>query len=164
MHETPEDLKSLQDLLDATYAKAGEHTLSIHTPNWRLSAEQVVEKLTGMCVLVLATVDSDGRPFVSPVDSFFYRGRFIFGSSPTSLRARHIRNRRDVSASHVRGEELAVTVHGRAEDLKKETDWALGYKQVIADNYGEAGVDEFWMNAPYWVIEPRKMFALAPVT
>ena len=90
MQETPDDLAALQRLLDASYAAAGEHLLRIHTPERRLGAEQVSERLQGMVLLALATSTSDGRPIVGPVDSIFFRGAFVFGSSPDSLRFRHI--------------------------------------------------------------------------
>lgn len=53
MHETPEDLAALQALIDRSYAGAGRHLLRIHTPERRLNAEQVCERLTGMCLLAL---------------------------------------------------------------------------------------------------------------
>ena len=114
MHETPADLAALQALLDRSFAGAGPHLLSILTPQRRLTAEQVAGRLQGMCLLALATVTADGRPIVGPVDGIFLRGSFYFGSSPDSLRFRHIRVRPAVSATHLPGEELAVTVHGRA--------------------------------------------------
>lgn len=114
MRETAADLASLQRLLDRSYAAAGPHLRSIHTPERRLSAEQVAGRLTGMRLLALATVTADGRPIVGPVDGIFLRGAFHFGSAPDSVRFRHIRARPQVSATHLPGEELAVTVHGRA--------------------------------------------------
>jgi hypothetical protein len=117
MHETPEDLATLQELLDRSYDAAGTHLRRIITPERRLTAEQVSERLTGMCLLALATSTSDGRPIVGPVDGIFFRGAFHFGSAPDSVRFRHIRARSHVSATHLPGEELAVTVHGRAVEV-----------------------------------------------
>lgn len=163
MHETPEDIAELKAVLDRSYASAGPHLLSIHTDNWRLSAEQVIEKLQGMCILNLATVNSLGEPLVSPVDGMFYRGRFWCGSSPDSMRARHIRRRPQVSLTHSVGEELAVTVHGTALEVDKTTERALGFRDYAISIYGEEAIDGFWEgNAVYWEIEPRRMFALAP--
>src|SRR4051794_26061781 len=85
MHESAVDLAALQELLDRSYAGAGTHLLRIHTPERRLRAEQVAERLTGMCLLALATVTSDGRPLVGPVDGIFFRGAFHFGSAPDSM-------------------------------------------------------------------------------
>src|ERR687883_66967 len=117
MHESRADLDALRELLDRSYAAAGAHLLRIHTPERRLNAEQVVERLTGMCLLALATVTSDWRPIVGPVDGIFFRGAFHFGSSRDSLRFRHIRARPQVSATHLPAEEFAVTVHGRAAEV-----------------------------------------------
>src|SRR3979490_222899 len=114
MHETADDLRALQELIDRSYAAARRHLLRIHTPERRLAATEVAERLTGMCLLALATVTADGRPMVGPVDGIFYRGALHFGSAPDSMRFRHIRARPQVSATHLPGEHLAVTVHGRA--------------------------------------------------
>ena len=91
MHETPADLARLQSLLDRSYEAAGAHLREVITPERRLDAVQLVERLEGMRLLVLATVTSDGRPVNGPVDGFFYRGDWYFGSSDTSLRFRHLR-------------------------------------------------------------------------
>jgi hypothetical protein len=163
MKETPEDIVALQALLDRSYEGAGEHLLSIHTPNWRVSAERLVELLQGMCVLDLATITAKGEPRIGPVDGFFYRGRWYFGSSPTSMRARHLAKRPQVSAAHTRGEELSVIVHGNAVPMDKTSENALGYRALSEELYGKEAVAEFWEGgAPYWLIEPQKMFALAP--
>ena len=61
MHETPEDLAALQDLIDRSYDSAGQHLLRIHDPKRRLNAEQVAERLTGMVLLVVATVTADAN-------------------------------------------------------------------------------------------------------
>ena len=160
MHETPDDLARLQALLDASYAAAGEHLLSIHTPERRLAAAQVAERLTGMRLLVLATSTADGRPVVGPVDSIFFRGAFVFGSSPDSLRFRHIRARPAVSATHLPGEELAVTVHGRAVAV----DVAAGpvreaLLEVYVPRYGESWASFLDSGPVYARIEARRMYA-----
>src|SRR5262249_54730461 len=68
MHETADDLRALQALLDRSFDAGGEHLRRILTPERRLDAEQLVDRLTGMTLLSLATVSRDGRPFVGPVD------------------------------------------------------------------------------------------------
>src|SRR2546429_6783925 len=135
MHERADDLRALQDLLDRSYAAAGRHLLRIHTPERRLSATEVAERLTGMRLLALATVTADCRPVVGPVDGVFYRGAFHFGSSPESFRFRHIRARPQVSATHLPGEELAVTVHGRAVPIDVADDRNAGFRQALLEIY-----------------------------
>ena len=135
MHETPDDLVALQELLDRSYEAAGAHLHRIITPQRRLSAEQVAERLTGMCLLALATATADGRPVVGPVDGIFFRGAFHFGSAPDSVRFRHIGARPHVSATHLPGEELAVTVHGRAVAVDVRADSGAGFRQALLDIY-----------------------------
>jgi uncharacterized pyridoxamine 5'-phosphate oxidase family protein len=163
VHETADDLIALQALLDRSYAAAGEHLLRIHSPERRLRAEQVVDRLDGMCLLALATITADGRPIVGPVDGIFYRGAFHFGSAPDSVRFRHIRARPSVSATHLPGEELAVTVHGRATGVDVRDDDAAGFRQTLLDiyvpRYGPQWEEEFLDSGPtYARIEAARMF------
>src|SRR3954449_9952250 len=160
MHETADDVQALQALLDRSYAHAGSHTLRIHTPQRRLSAGQVVERLTGMCLLALATVTADGRPLVGPVDGIFYRGAFHFGSAPDSVRFKHIRARPQVSATHLPGEELAVTVHGTAIPVDISSG---GFRETLlaiyVPRYGENWADEFLDTGPVYArIDADRMF------
>lgn len=114
MHETPEELERLQRLLDESAAAAGPHMSSIITDERRLSAEQVCERMQGMCLLVLATVTADGRPIAGPVDGYLLHGSLYFSSGRDSVRMRHLAVRPAVTATHLPSEALAVTVHGRA--------------------------------------------------
>jgi len=161
MHETPEDLSALQDLIDRSYAGAGAHLLRIHTPERRLTAEQVAERLTGMCLLALATVSSDGRPIVGPVDGIFYRGAFHFGSAPDSVRFRHIRTRPQVSATHLPGEELAVTVHGRATEVPVEGELRKTILDIYRPRYPEYESEILDSGSVYARIDAERMFTFA---
>jgi nitroimidazol reductase NimA-like FMN-containing flavoprotein (pyridoxamine 5'-phosphate oxidase superfamily) len=162
MNERPEDIEAMQALLDRSYQSAGTHLLRILTPERRLGAEQVAERLTGVRLLALATVTADGRPIVGPVDGIFFRGMFHFGSAPDSVRFRHVRKRPQVSATHLQGEELAVTVHGRAVpvDVGGEEDAEL--RQTLLDvytpRYGEEWERFLDSGVLYARIEPERMF------
>jgi nitroimidazol reductase NimA-like FMN-containing flavoprotein (pyridoxamine 5'-phosphate oxidase superfamily) len=165
MHETPQDIARLQELLDRSYETAGTHLLSIHTEERRLAAEQVAARLTGMRLLALATVTADARPIVGPVDGIFYRGAFYFGSSPDSVRVRHIRVRPQVSATHLPGEELAVTVHGRAVTVDVQGEEGSGLRRTLLEiyvpRYG-AEWEQFLDSGPvYFRIDAERMFTFA---
>jgi hypothetical protein len=165
VHESPADIKALQELLDRSYAAAGAHLLRIHTPERRLSAEKVIECLTGMCLLTLATVTADCRPIVGPVDGIFYRGAFHFGSSPDSVRFRHIQTRPHVSATHSPGEELAITVHGRAIAVDIQADDGVGFRRTLLEVYvPRYGPDweKFLDSGPVYArIDADRMFTFA---
>jgi hypothetical protein len=169
MHESPSDITAVQELLDRSYAAAGSHLLSIHTPERRLSAQHVVERLIGMRLLALATVTADGRPIVGPVDGILYRGAFHFGSAPNSTRFRHIRARPHVSATHLPGEELAVTVHGRAVPIDVGDESSAGFRKTLLDvyvpRYGPQWEDFLDSGPVYARIDAERMFAFsAPLT
>jgi nitroimidazol reductase NimA-like FMN-containing flavoprotein (pyridoxamine 5'-phosphate oxidase superfamily) len=135
MQETAEDLSALQDLLDRSYAAAGAHLRNIITAERRLTAREVAERLTGMRLLALATVTADCRPLAGPVDGIFFRGAFYFGSSPASVRFRHLARRPQVSATHLPGEELAVTVHGRAALVDHRSDDHAEFRSTLLSVY-----------------------------
>ena len=160
MHETPDDLAAVQDLLDRSYDQAGPHLRRIITPERRLTANQVSQRLMGMRLLALATVTSDGRPIVGPVDGIFFRGAFHFGSSPDSVRFRHIRARPHVSATHLPGEELAVTVHGRAVPVDIRDDpFREALLEVYVPRYGPAWEHDFLDSGPLYArIDADRMF------
>ena len=135
MYERPEDLVELQRIIDASFASAGAHLRDVATPDRRVDASALGSRLTGMRLLVLATSTRDGRPINGPVDGIFYRGRFHVGSSPDSLRFRHLRERPAVSATHLPGESFAVTVHGDAELLDIHAPEHAELKRTVLDIY-----------------------------
>ena len=99
MYETDDDLRALQELLDASYARSGEHLRSIWGEDSRLDARGLCSELVGVQVLDLGTVTARGEPRVSPVDGLFFRGHLWFGSADNSARFRNIRAKRVRSAA-----------------------------------------------------------------
>ncbi|MBL8775056.1 MAG: pyridoxamine 5'-phosphate oxidase family protein [Acidimicrobiales bacterium] len=162
MHERPDDLVALQQVIDDSYASAGEHLREIHAPERRLDAEGLASSLEGMCLLTLATTTRDGRPITGPVDGVFYRGAFHFGSSPASVRFRHLDARPAVSATHLPGEHFAVSVHGVAQRIDVDADEHAELRQTLLDiylpRYGDSWL-EVLDGAAYARIDPRRLFA-----
>lgn len=162
MHETEADLEALQRLLDESDARGGPHLRSIFTEERRIPADELCELLTGVQVLNVATVSASGEPLVAPVDGLFYRGEWYFGSSPDSVRMRHIAARPQVSAAHTRGEELAVIVHGRAERFDytdADHSWFYDFlREVYVPLYGDDWSEWAEDAATYARIDARKMF------
>ena len=163
MLETPEELDRLQTLLDTSMANAGPHLRDIISEERRLEARQLTERLQGMCLLVLATATADGRPLAGPVDGYFLHGTFWFSSGTESVRMRHLAVRPAVSASYLPGEELAVTVHGRAECLALADPACGELRQAMLDEYlpKQGPSFEEWLDTVDAVaarIEPEKIF------
>ena len=158
MYETPDDLRALQELLDRSYDAAGPHLRSITSPERRVSAEDLAEQLTGMCLLVVATVTRDCRPIAGPLDGIFYRGAFHFGTAPNSVRYRHLLARPQVSATHLPREEFAVNVHGRAVPVEIAGGFRETLLEVYVPRYG-ADWEQFLDSGPvYMRIDADRMF------
>jgi hypothetical protein len=165
VRESAVDLEALQRLIDRSYAQAGPHLLAIHNPERRLRADQMAERLQGICLLSLATVTGDCRPVSSPVDGIFYRGAFHFGSSPDAVRWRHVLSRPRVSATHVPNEALAITVHGLAVPVPIDSERGGEFRQLLLNiytpRYGAEWVEFLDSGPVYARIEAERMFAFA---
>ena len=111
MHESAEDIRRLQALLDTSYAAAGAHLKSIFRSP--LDAASLVAALPGIFEMHLGTVTAAGAPFVAPIDGLFYRGDIWFGIPADAVRIGHIGREPRVSASYTRG-EFCFIAHGRA--------------------------------------------------
>jgi hypothetical protein len=159
VHETAEDLDRLQALLDASVARASEHLTSIVTPEHRLTAPQLCSVLTGMCTLALSTVTAAGEPRVSGVDGHFLRGRWLFTTSGTAVKARHLRARPSCSVAHLRGDDLGVFVHGRATLMGRADvpDWV---EEHLVAHYGSSPTS-WGPDIVYAWVEPTWMVGYA---
>lgn len=142
------ELEQLQRLLDASAGRAGAHLRSIITPARRLGSADLCRAMQGMRLLAVATVTADGRPLVGPVDGYLIHGSWYFSSARDSVRMRHLSRRPAVSATHVRGEELAVTVHGRAELFDVNDPAHSELRQAMLDHYLPLQGDAFaqWLD------------------
>ena len=79
------------------------------------------------------------------------------------MRFRHIGARPQVSATHLPGEELAVTVHGRAVPIDVGHPDNAGFRQALLDiyvpRYGADWEREFLDSGPLYArIEADRMF------
>ena len=96
------------------------------------------------------------------MDGIFYRRAFHFGSSEDSVRIRHIRARPWVSATHLPGEDFAVTVHGTAQILDLSDPEHVGFRatllEIYTPRYGDSW-EEFMDASVYARIEAERMFA-----
>ena len=162
MHETRQDFSALQKLLDASRSKAGTHLREVFSDELALTAKEIADRLTGVRVLAVATVTAAGEPLVAPVDGIFYRAHVHFGSSPDSVRLRHLSARPSVSAAYVEGEQFAIVVHGRAVRVGLADPMHRGFRDCLVEVYeprfGPGWIDRAAASATYFRIEPRRMF------
>jgi hypothetical protein len=160
VQETPEELAALQHLLDESIGSSGAHLTGIVTPPRRLSARQLVAALTGMKVLVVATVTAAGEPRTSCVDGHFLHGTWAFSTAASAHKARHLRARPALSATHVDGERLGVFTHGHADYITAD-DAAFGpLEEHFVAHYGSS--PRQWCPDPIFVyVRPTWMVGFA---
>lgn len=157
-YHTEADVQWLQACLDDSYRRAGDHLRGIHTDPARLTAAELVRRLPTMHVMVVATASSDGRPFTGPVDAFLHHGRIHFGTAPTALRARHLAARPAISVTYVEGENLCLTVHGRARPLDLQGRDAA-YADRLRVHYGADWAEDVGDGAAYYAVDPDRVLA-----
>ncbi len=153
-----------QNLLDSSLARSTGHLRSIFTPGERtLTARQLVQACAGMCTLSIATVTASGEPRVSAVDGHLLHGRWVFSTERSAAKARHLAARPAVSVAYLRGEEIGVFTHGRAEPLNPEDgrddpDWPAILEHMTA-HYGVSPMT--WGDVVYYRLEPHWMVTFA---
>lgn len=164
MFETADELAGLQALLDASLPASTAHLRSIIRPERTLDADRLTRVLTGMCLLSVATVTAGGEPRVSAADGHFLHGRWVFGTAAGAAKARHLAARPQVSAAHLRGEELGVFVHGTAEPVfaagaPPHPDWEEIH-EYLTGHYGESPTS--WGDIVQYRLRPQWMTVFAP--
>lgn len=161
MRETADDLARLQDLLDTSLRRSGEHLRSIiHEGSRTPSAATVCRVLDGMKVLVVATVGADGRPRTSAVDGHFLRGRWVFTTSGDAVKLRDLRRNAAVSAAYVDGERFALFTHGDVEFLEPDHPDFYEVEAHLRAHYGSSP-SSWGPSIAYLRIAPRWSVAYA---
>ncbi len=92
------------------------------------------------------------------MDAFLHHGRIHFGTAPSALRARHLAARPAISVTHVEGEDLSLTVHGRARRLDLAAEDA-DYAERLRAHYGTEWTEEVGHGAVYYAVEPDRVLA-----
>ena len=158
MLETPDELAWLQQLLDDSLAHSSAHLRSIVTPGERtLDAAALVAVLRGMQTISVATTTASGEPRISAVDGHFLHSRWHFTTSGDAVKTGHLRARPATSVSHVRGDDLGVFCHGRAEFLEPGTPERQEVDEHLTAHYGSSpsswGPDIVYVRVqPTWMV------------
>lgn len=166
VRETDAEIEQLQALLDRSRTGAGAHLSGIIGPDRTLGAQDLIARVRGMVLLTVATVTADGRPLAGPVDGYLLHGCLHFSSSRDAVRIRHLMRRPVVSATYVPDEQLAVSVHGRAELYDANGPDAPALRQAMLDHYLPLQGESFrqWLDGadPVGVrVVPEKMFVFS---
>lgn len=160
MYETAAELAALQDLLDASFARASDHLTSIMAPDRRLTAEQLAADITGIAVLNVATVTARGEPRLSAVDGHFLHGRWHFTTDGASPKARQLHARPATSVSYTPRDGYGVFCHGRARFLERNSGEFAVLHDHFVQTYGQSP-DEWGSNIAYVQVQPSWMVGFA---
>ena len=118
MHETPEEIEQLQQIIARGIESAGPFLRrSFEMPEHSLSAEELLAVFDGRRTVALATATRAGAPRVAPIGCLLIGGIFYVPTTRTAARYRMIERRPEVSLTAFDGVDLAVIVHGRARTL-----------------------------------------------
>ena len=160
MNETPDELDALQRLIDESVGSSGAHLTNIITGARRLSAGQLVAALTGMKVIVVATVTATGEPRTSCADGHFLHGTWIFGTDAGAHKARHLRVRPALSVTYADGERMALFTHGYGELIAMQDPDFKELDEHFIAHYGSSPRE--WSAAPVFIrVRPTWMIGYA---
>jgi len=157
MYEEPADIAWLQQMLERSQGKASEHLQSIISVDRVVPASDLVERLSGMRTLALSTVSAGGRPRISGVDGHLLRGRWIFTTSGSSVKAADLRSRPAVSAAYLEDDTFGVFTHGEAEFLSADHADRGWIEEHLTRHYGTSpstwGPDIVYVRInPRWMV------------
>lgn len=164
MDETPAELRSLQELLDRSIARANPHLTGIIEPGRRtISAERLCHDLVNVCVLNVATVTAKGEPRLSAVDGHFRHGRWHFTTSGSAAKAVHLSARPGISVSYTPREGFGVWTHGRASVLARGSAEQADLDEYLTVVYDQSP-SEWGPDIIYVAVQPDWMvgFAMTP--
>jgi Pyridoxamine 5'-phosphate oxidase len=164
MFETEAELGAMQQLLDESLSGSTEHLRSIITSGERtLTADQLAAVCARMCTLAISTVTANGEPRISAVDGHLLHGRWYFSTARSAAKAVHLASRPAVSIAFIRGEEVGVFAHGRAQPMNPvsgpdDPDWPA-LLRYMTDYYGSSPLS--WGDVVYYRLLPSWMVAYA---
>jgi hypothetical protein len=136
MYSGPADIAQLQQLLDRSLARASKHLQSIIRPDRAVPAGELIARLTGMRTLALSTVSPAGRPRISGVDGHPLRGRRIFTTSGSPVKAADLLRRPAASAAYLEGGTFGVFTHVEAEFLAADHSDRGWIEEYLTRHYG----------------------------
>jgi general stress protein 26 len=163
VHETDEELRELDALLDRSFASAGPHLIDIISEDRRLSASDLSRYFVGVKHVVVATTTAGGEPRCSAVDVLLVHARLWFSTSSTSVKIAHLERRPALSVAHVVGDDVGVFAHGAARIVRGATDEASALRPQWQEVYG--GAPEDWVDSPedarYVEVVPHAIYSYA---
>ncbi len=160
MHETPEEVEALQQLLDRSVGRGGPQLTAIIKDERRLTARQVLAELVGMKVLIVATVTASGEPRTSAVDGHFLHGEWLFGTDARAHKARRLKANPAVSATYADGERVAVFTHGHVDYIDNEHPLFSACDAHFINHYGSS--PKHWSPDPvFFKLRPKWMVGYA---
>jgi hypothetical protein len=117
MFETKSELDGLQELLDASLARAGLRLLSAWDVGKAMNARQLAG-FSGIRLVAVASVNSKGEPRVAPRPAAFLHGKFYLAANVKSTTAHRLFLTPKVAVTYFQTHAL-VLGHGKASFLRK---------------------------------------------
>ncbi|MDQ2907622.1 MAG: pyridoxamine 5'-phosphate oxidase family protein [Ktedonobacteraceae bacterium] len=160
MHETKEDLLTLQALLDHSIEQAGAFLrASFQMPDHSLSARQLVNLWQGLHTIAFATVSAQGEPRVAPISALLFRGNFYIPTVATAARTRHVMRQPAVSFTYFQGNDLAIIAHGTATIIRPDHLDFAALEALQRESSGQS-VQE-WGEGVFLQITPAVLYTFA---
>jgi Pyridoxamine 5'-phosphate oxidase len=160
MHETPEDIQKLQDVLDQSIEQAGAFLReSFEIPDHSLSARQLVHLWQGVQTVAFATATQKGEPRVAPIGALLLRGRFYIPTVAQAVRTGHILRRPAMSFTYYQEHGLAVIVHGEAEIIRPDHPDFPAVEAFQREMSGHSVQD--WGEGVFLQVIPRTIYTYA---
>jgi uncharacterized pyridoxamine 5'-phosphate oxidase family protein len=158
MHETAEDLAALQELLNRSLAgQKSPNMKELFPVKYALTANEIAALLPETVEVAMATVTPKCKPRVTPVDVFFFRGKFYHPADVGALRLSYLRSNPSVSLTYFDRDGNAIIVHGTVAFINQQHP-----EFAVIDNFrqsvGRMSLREWSPTALYVRVDATHMF------
>jgi general stress protein 26 len=141
MYETEAEMAKLDDVVEKSKVKSGDHVSSLFVEGEWISAKQVADYLQGIKAVALATVNAKLQPRVAPMEAILFHGRFYIAMESESYRVQQLQIRPSTSLTYTREDDVLITVHGSATLVDKggpdfadvDAEWKKKYGRNVWD-------------------------------
>jgi general stress protein 26 len=157
LYETEAELSELEQVIEKSRTRSGDHLGSLFAQGEWLSGREVAHRLQGIRNVALATVNSRREPRVAPMEAALFHGKFYIAVQGDSNRVEQLARTPAASITYTRDDDVLIIVNGNATFVHRGESDFDGLDAEWNKKYGR----NVWDAMIFIRLEPTSMVAFA---